>query len=341
MHLARVFSRHRHGAQGDAAGDRAGRPLEDAAQAGRRASWSRTMPEYPRCSGTFPIRPRCCLRLGNQSLLRPASGRIVGSRDHSSYGAEVCRSVAGAAAAAGVVIVSGMARGLDAVAHTAALDAGGTTIGVLGNGLGVIYPAANRALYERVAGGRTAADRVSSGRAPPRGQLPPAEPADQRALAGHGRGRGGGRVRRPHHGRNRAGSGQGSDGGAGEHHQPALGGHQSADPGRRRSGARAGRPAPALSRARAAHRLTGTLLPPNQRGRCRRPCRLRRAGAGRAVGRDADSSGRAATQISRPIGDVLGLLGGLEIAGVVEQGPGRCSERLAGAVQRGRAISQS
>ena len=43
-----------------------------------------------------------------------------------------------------------MARGLDAVAHAAALDAGGGTIGVLGNGLGVIYPAANRALYERV-----------------------------------------------------------------------------------------------------------------------------------------------------------------------------------------------
>jgi DNA processing protein len=43
-----------------------------------------------------------------------------------------------------------MARGIDALAHTAALDAGGTSIGVLGNGFGVIYPAANRALYERM-----------------------------------------------------------------------------------------------------------------------------------------------------------------------------------------------
>jgi DNA processing protein len=76
---------------------------------------------------------------------------IVGARDHTAYGAEVCRMVAGAAAEAGIVVVSGMARGIDAIAHQAALDAGGTTIGVLGNGLGVIYPAANRALYERVA----------------------------------------------------------------------------------------------------------------------------------------------------------------------------------------------
>jgi DNA processing protein len=44
-----------------------------------------------------------------------------------------------------------MARGLDAVAHGGALDAGGGTIGVLGNGLGVVYPAANRGLYVRVA----------------------------------------------------------------------------------------------------------------------------------------------------------------------------------------------
>ncbi|MGH7529852.1 MAG: DNA-processing protein DprA, partial [Gemmatimonadales bacterium] len=50
----------------------------------------------------------------------------------------------------GAVVVSGMARGIDAIAHAAALDAGGRSVGVLGNGFGVIYPAANRALYDRM-----------------------------------------------------------------------------------------------------------------------------------------------------------------------------------------------
>ncbi|MDH4131163.1 MAG: DNA-protecting protein DprA, partial [Gemmatimonadota bacterium] len=70
---------------------------------------------------------------------------------HTDYGAGICRQAARAAAEAGIAVVSGMARGLDAVAHVAALDAGGATIGVLGNGLGVVYPAANRDLYRRVA----------------------------------------------------------------------------------------------------------------------------------------------------------------------------------------------
>src|SRR5919197_759699 len=80
-----------------------------------------------------------------------ATGReIVGSRNHSPYGAEAARLLAGGAARAGVVVVSGMARGIDAIAHAAALDAGAASVGVLGNGFGVIYPAANRALYERM-----------------------------------------------------------------------------------------------------------------------------------------------------------------------------------------------
>jgi DNA processing protein len=83
-----------------------------------------------------------------EQLARPAVA-MVGSRDHTAYGAAAARLLAGGVARAAVV-VSGMARGLDAIAHAAALDAGGGSIGVLGNGFGVVYPAANRALYDRM-----------------------------------------------------------------------------------------------------------------------------------------------------------------------------------------------
>jgi DNA processing protein len=85
---------------------------------------------------------------GDTSLSRPAVA-IVGSRHHTLYGAAATRLLA-TGVARQTVVVSGMARGLDAIAHTAALDAGGGSVGVLGNGFGVVYPAANQALYDRM-----------------------------------------------------------------------------------------------------------------------------------------------------------------------------------------------
>lgn len=105
---------------------------------------------FPSALYDIPDSPLCLFAQGNLQLLQRPAVAIVGSRDHSHYGAEVCRALARAAAGAGLVVVSGMARGLDAVAHTGALDASGGTIGVLGNGLGVIYPVSNRQLYQRV-----------------------------------------------------------------------------------------------------------------------------------------------------------------------------------------------
>lgn len=107
--------------------------------------------QAPEILRQMPDPPTVLFALGAVDLLSRPAVAIVGSRDHSDYGEEVCREVSFAAARAGIVVVSGMARGLDAVAHAAALDAPGTTIGILGNGLGVIYPSANRGLYERVA----------------------------------------------------------------------------------------------------------------------------------------------------------------------------------------------
>jgi DNA processing protein len=108
-------------------------------------------PEFPRQLREIPEPPPLLFAQGDLALLRRPMLAVVGSRNHTAYGATVCRLVAGAAAEAGLVVVSGMARGLDAIAHRAALDAAGGTVGLLGNGLGVIYPAANRALYDAVA----------------------------------------------------------------------------------------------------------------------------------------------------------------------------------------------
>jgi DNA processing protein len=76
---------------------------------------------------------------------------IVGTRRASPYGKTVANRLARDLARNGVTVVSGGAYGIDAAAHTGALDAGGRTIAVLGNGVDVAYPASHRQLLARVA----------------------------------------------------------------------------------------------------------------------------------------------------------------------------------------------
>ena len=106
-------------------------------------------PDFPASLEEIPEPPAVLYAWGDVTLLARPCVAFVGSRDHTMYGAQAASVLAGAVAQRAVV-VSGMARGIDAIAHTAALDAGGKSIGVLGNGLGVIYPAVNRALYDRM-----------------------------------------------------------------------------------------------------------------------------------------------------------------------------------------------
>lgn len=127
---------------------------------------------YPAALVSIPEPPTLLFALGHLSLLERPAVAVVGSRDPTAYGVDVCRRIVGQAAAAGIVVVSGMARGLDAVAHEQALGIGGGTIGVLGNGLGVVYPAANRRLYERVAAGGLLLTEFPPGERPSAGSFP-------------------------------------------------------------------------------------------------------------------------------------------------------------------------
>ncbi len=75
---------------------------------------------------------------------------MVGSRNPSVYGREICRCFGERLARAGYSIVSGLARGIDGIAHKAALDNGGYTVAVLGSGINVAYPRSNIDLYARI-----------------------------------------------------------------------------------------------------------------------------------------------------------------------------------------------
>jgi DNA processing protein len=75
---------------------------------------------------------------------------IVGTRTPSSYGVAMAEEFSGSLTRIGISIVSGLARGIDTVAHSSTLKAGGRTIAVIGSGLDVIYPPENRLLFENI-----------------------------------------------------------------------------------------------------------------------------------------------------------------------------------------------
>jgi DNA processing protein len=116
---------------------------------------------------------------GAEVLSRPAVA-VVGARSCSAYGAQVARSLGRELAAAGLVVVSGLARGVDGEAHRGAVEAGGLTVGVLGCGIDRDYPAAHRELARRVAERGLVVSEYAPGVAP----APWRFPARNRIVAG-------------------------------------------------------------------------------------------------------------------------------------------------------------
>jgi DNA processing protein len=135
----------------------------------------------PRLASIHDPPPGLFLRgLGDPAVLAAPSVAIVGARACSDYGAHVARSLARELAAAGVVVVSGLARGVDGWAHRGTLDTGGTTVAVLGCGIDRDYPRAHSALAAEIVGSGLVVSEYPPGVAP----APWRFPARNRIVAG-------------------------------------------------------------------------------------------------------------------------------------------------------------
>jgi DNA processing protein len=111
----------------------------------------RTSPEFPSLLRELHDPPARLYLRGSVPLLSQPAVAVVGARSCSSYGAQVSRTLGRELGAAGVVVVSGLARGVDAEAHRGALEAGGQTVAVLGCGIDRDYPRRHSELASRIA----------------------------------------------------------------------------------------------------------------------------------------------------------------------------------------------
>jgi DNA processing protein len=106
--------------------------------------------KYIQIITSIAVVPKKLYYIGTLPTIRRPTVAIVGTRKPTTYGKEVTQQLAGELARRGIVIVSGMALGVDAIAHRAALDVGGTTIAVQGNGLSKLTPTTNRQIGEDI-----------------------------------------------------------------------------------------------------------------------------------------------------------------------------------------------
>jgi len=106
---------------------------------------------YPAQLAALADAPPRLFARGDVGLLRRPQIAVVGSRHPTAAGRSLAARISADLVAHGLVITSGLARGIDAAAHEAALNAAGRTIAVCGTGLDTCYPSEHRALFERIA----------------------------------------------------------------------------------------------------------------------------------------------------------------------------------------------
>jgi DNA processing protein len=117
---------------------------------------------------------------GVASVLESPAVAVVGSRQATASGLAMARQLGHEIAAAGLTVVSGLARGIDAAAHQGALDAGGATMAVLGSGIDVIYPREHAAMADAI----EARGALVTEHAPGTPPLPPHFPLRNRIISG-------------------------------------------------------------------------------------------------------------------------------------------------------------
>ena len=110
-------------------------------------------PGYPGKLAEHLSDPRGIYYAGDPGLADKTGIAVVGSRKATGYGIAVAKELGARAAQLGVIVICGLARGIDSAAHRGALEAGGKTIAVLGNGIDTVYPRENRKIQDEIASG--------------------------------------------------------------------------------------------------------------------------------------------------------------------------------------------
>ena len=123
-------------------------------------------PSYPELLGAISDPPALLYGRGSIEAANGLCVAMVGARRASSYGRAAAEKIAGGLSRAGVVVVSGLAMGIDSSCHKAAVEAGGLTVAVKGCGLDVAYPRGSKGLEERIVESGAVVTQYPPGTAP-------------------------------------------------------------------------------------------------------------------------------------------------------------------------------